>query len=82
MRVVLKQKVKKEVIEHKEMDLIEKWVLRVWQGSTKLEERTYRSEPSSQEIAEVLYKYRDKKGCEATLNKKFKLLDAIYWDEL
>lgn len=82
MRVYLKEKVKKEVIEHKEMDLIEKWVLRVWQGNTKLEERTYRKEPNSQEIAEVLYRYKNKKDCEATLIKKFKLVDAISWDEL
>lgn len=82
MRVVIKQKVKREVIEPKEMDLIEKWVLRIWQGTTKLEEKIYRQEPSEQEIAEVLYRYRDKKGCEATLNRKFKLVDAVYWDDL
>lgn len=82
MRVIVKQKVQREVLEPVELDLIEKWVMKVWQGQNKLEEKTFRTEPSKQDIAEVLFKYRNKKNVEATVHHKYKLIEGVTWEDM
>lgn len=81
MKVVLAQKVQREVVEPVEMELREKWIIKIWQGTKKIDEKIAYTEPTNQTIAEILYYYRNKKDCKITVTKVYSLIEGAYWDE-